>query len=201
MILGMLAVFAVGCACMSWRLGHHTQIREELEGSWLRSLVRDGTGSASLSDDDVPVEERVIIHFSTDCTSFQHWQALTLLDSAIRVGQRGAIVRMVSGCEKDASLTGEEQLTESQVRADHERFLRGGDAPFRFHLLFIDDMSTLSGSGARYKFATKCVLGGCARVAGLEYWSCILSIIHLLTRSLLYTTIRNDRPIVAQLDR
>lgn len=159
MLLGVLAVFAVGCACMSWRLGHHTQVREELEGTWLRSLVGGGTGSASLP------EERVIVHFSTDCTSFQHWQALTLLDSAIRVGQRGAIVRMVSGCDKGASLTGEEQLTEGQVRADHERFLRGEDVPFSFHLLFIDDMSTLSGSGARYKFANKGVFGGCACVA------------------------------------
>jgi hypothetical protein len=50
----------VGCACMSWRLGHHTQIQEELTSSWLaRSLVNEG------SLDEVPAEDRVIIHFST----------------------------------------------------------------------------------------------------------------------------------------
>lgn len=161
MALGVLAAFAVGCACLSWRLGHHhTQqvYQEEPGAAWLERSLVGGAGGALLLD-DVQMEERVVIHFSTDCTSFQHWQALTLLDSAIRVRQRGAIVRMVSGCEKEASLTGEEQLTESQVRADHERFFLGDDSneavPFRFHLLFIDDMSTLSGSGARYKFANK----------------------------------------------
>lgn len=100
-----------------------------------------------------------------DCTSFQHWQALTLLDSAVRVGQRGAIVRVVSGCEQAASLTGEDQMTVEQVRADHARFLPpDADLPFRFHLLFIEDMSTI-GSGAtaaRYKFATK--------AQSLHYW-------------------------------
>jgi hypothetical protein len=31
---------------------------------------------------------------STDCTSFQHWQSLLLLESAARVGQRGVITRV-----------------------------------------------------------------------------------------------------------
>ena len=34
-------------------------------------------------------EDRIHIMFSTDCTSFQHWQAVLLLMSASRVGQRG----------------------------------------------------------------------------------------------------------------
>lgn len=161
LILGTFAVLALGCASLSWRLGHHTEIQAEVGDSWLaQSLVGgdgDGPAAAAAADDDVPTEERVIIHFSTDCTTFQHWQALTLLDSAVRVGQRGAIVRVVSGCEKASSLTGEEQLTEERVRADHERFLGGDDStPFRFHLLFIGDMTAIGSAGARYKFATKC---------------------------------------------
>lgn len=158
----LLAVFAFGCACLSWRLGHHTQIEAELQGSWLARSLVGGVERAPplLAADNVPAEDRVIIHFSTDCTTFQHWQALALLDSAARVGQRGAVVRVVSGCEQAESLTGEDQLTVEQVWADHVRFLSGGGdegAPFRFHLLFVGDMSAI-GSGAqaaRYKFANK----------------------------------------------
>lgn len=164
-VLGVLAAFAVGCACLSWRLGHHTQIQAELEGSWLARSLAVGGGGAGRGGHDVPAEDRVIVHLSTDCTSFQHWQALALLDSAARVGQRGAIVRVVSGCEQAESLTGEDQLTVEQVRKDHAHFLDGVAAlPFRFHLLFIGDMSAI-GSGARaarYKFANK--------AQSLHYW-------------------------------
>jgi hypothetical protein len=40
---------------------------------------------------DIIEEDRVHIMFSTDCTSFQHWQSLLLLHTAWRVGQRGSV--------------------------------------------------------------------------------------------------------------
>lgn len=41
------------------------------------------------------------IIFSSGCNWFQHWQAELLLSSAFKVGQRGRITRIVSGCYGD----------------------------------------------------------------------------------------------------
>jgi hypothetical protein len=122
------------------------------------------TRTGPISKKDIPAEDRVIIHFSTDCTAFQHWQAMTMLESAERVGQRGAIVRVVCGCEQSASLTGDDQLTQEQIKAEHAAFAEHPTvAPrFRFHLLFIDDMMGIANNTVRYKFANK--------AQSLHYW-------------------------------
>jgi hypothetical protein len=38
--------------------------------------------------------------FSTDCSFFQDWQTLLVFHSAVRVGQKGRITRIASGCEE-----------------------------------------------------------------------------------------------------
>lgn len=42
--------------------------------------------------------------FSTDCGSFQDWQALLLFHSAKAVGQEGHITRIASGCDEDKKI-------------------------------------------------------------------------------------------------
>lgn len=47
-------------------------------------------------------EDDIHIVFSTGCNLFQHWQAEVLLYSHQKVGQRGKITRVVSGCDTEA---------------------------------------------------------------------------------------------------
>jgi hypothetical protein len=45
-----------------------------------------------------PHDGEVHIVFSTDCGEYQNWQTLLLFHSARRVGQKGRITRIASGC-------------------------------------------------------------------------------------------------------
>jgi hypothetical protein len=56
-------------------------------------------------------EEDIHVVFSTGCNLFQHWQAEVVLHSHMKVGQKGKITRVVSGCD-----------TESEKR-EHAEFL------------------------------------------------------------------------------
>lgn len=56
------------------------------------------TTNQMTSKDD---EDNLHIIFSTDCKAFQHWQSLLLFASAARVGQRGKITRIASGCNEE----------------------------------------------------------------------------------------------------
>jgi len=49
-------------------------------------------------------EDGIHIIFSTDCTFFQDWQTLLVFHSAVRVGQKGAITRIASGCDEAKKL-------------------------------------------------------------------------------------------------
>ena len=44
-------------------------------------------------------EDEMHVIFSTDCSFFQDWQTLLVFHSAVRVGQKGRITRIASGCE------------------------------------------------------------------------------------------------------
>lgn len=46
-------------------------------------------------------EEDIHIIFSTDCSSFQHWQSYLLFYSAFRIKQPGKITRIASGCNDE----------------------------------------------------------------------------------------------------
>lgn len=52
-------------------------------------------------------KDNVIIVFSTDCSPYQDWQTLVLFHSAKVVKQKGAVIRIASGC----SLEKQQQLT------------------------------------------------------------------------------------------
>eukprot|EP00038_Savillea_parva_P029618 m.72250 g.72250 ORF g.72250 m.72250 type:complete len:522 (-) comp8771_c0_seq2:86-1651(-) len=43
-------------------------------------------------------DDRIHIVFSTSCTYFQQWQSEVLLHSLAKVGQRGRVTRLISGC-------------------------------------------------------------------------------------------------------
>jgi len=62
-------------------------------------------------NDETYTEDDIHIVFSTGCNLFQHWQAEVVLYSHLKVGQRGKITRVVSGCD-----------TENQKRV-HGKFL------------------------------------------------------------------------------
>ena len=70
------------------------------------------------------------IIFSSGCTWFQHWQAELLLGSAFKVGQRGRITRIVSGCysnhiegEIDPSLLKGKGIMKSHSLVDDENMV------------------------------------------------------------------------------
>ena len=44
-------------------------------------------------------EPQLHLVFSTDCSSYQHWQSYVLYYSAVQVGQKGTITRIISGCD------------------------------------------------------------------------------------------------------
>ena len=98
-------------------------------------------------------EYRIHILFSTDCTPFQHYQALLLIESAIRVGQRGSITRIISGCERlKASHSDQTNMEKHHIIRDHEiQFSKKGisdevteeQAFFHFDIHFVEDMTNL----------------------------------------------------------
>jgi len=44
-------------------------------------------------------EPHLHLVFSTDCSSYQHWQSYVLYYSAVQVRQKGTITRIISGCD------------------------------------------------------------------------------------------------------
>ena len=94
---------------------------------------------------------RVHVVFSTDCGAFMAWQAVALLDSAARVGQRGVFTRLVHGCDAAA---------EAALRAA----TACGRYPFPVHLHFtkdfnkdfhVSDGAADAASPKRFRFANK----------------------------------------------
>lgn len=69
------------------------------------------------------------------------FQSLVLVESAARVGQRGSITRVVSGCERAKSLTDEPQMDPYQIRRDHEIMANHSYYPFHFNLHFVHDLT------------------------------------------------------------
>ena len=85
-------------------------------------------------------EDEFHVVFSTDCSAYQHWQSIACFYSAQRVGQRGTLTRIASGC------TPEE---EQDVGALH-RLL-----PAQFQVHFTPDFKEDKKSGKRYDFYNK----------------------------------------------
>lgn len=85
-----------------------------IEGGNLRknsdvgNVVRaPGTGDNQVPDtadlvatDDAPEDGAMHVVFSTDCSGYQNWQTLLLFHSAKKVGQKGRITRIASGCDE-----------------------------------------------------------------------------------------------------
>jgi hypothetical protein len=62
--------------------------------------VVEGLPSVPRNDDDIHIV------FSTDCGGYQHWQSMLTSYSAARVGQKGRVTRIASGCtDKEVSIS------------------------------------------------------------------------------------------------
>lgn len=69
-----------------------------LTASWFaRRIYQQEDTTAKLEDKKSDLH----IVFSTGCNLFQHWQAEVLLASHFKVGQKGKITRVVSGCDTE----------------------------------------------------------------------------------------------------
>lgn len=88
---------SLGSAQVSQKIKSWPHSCEMTVGSagWL-ALALCWTVSFALPDDDIHVV------FSTDCSGYQNWQAMALSYSALMVGQKGHITRIVSNCPDDA---------------------------------------------------------------------------------------------------
>uniref|UniRef100_A0A7S4JEG4 Uncharacterized protein n=1 Tax=Odontella aurita TaxID=265563 RepID=A0A7S4JEG4_9STRA len=99
---------------------------------------------------------RLHIVFSTDCSTFQHWQSYLMFYSALRVVQPGRITRIASGC------SGEEGKAELDW---HNRHIRDNMSP-RFGLHLTPHFSTVTDADGKkvgdYKFFNK--------PFGLKHW-------------------------------
>ncbi|CAM9356881.1 unnamed protein product, partial [Choristocarpus tenellus] len=60
-------------------------------------------------------EDDIHVVFSTDCTSYQMWQAVVLFHSAHLSGHKGPITQLVSGCTKEE----EEKVTSMHIKSRH----------------------------------------------------------------------------------
>jgi len=63
------------------------------------SSSSSSTSSSSSASSSSPSSSRLHLVFSTDCSLYQHWQSYALYYSAVQVGQRGKITRLISGCD------------------------------------------------------------------------------------------------------
>lgn len=75
--------------------GHSSNKRanSNINNTSKKDISSDNIDSGDDDDDD-----DFHIVFSTDCSGYQHWQGILLYYSAIRVGQRGTVTRIASGC-------------------------------------------------------------------------------------------------------
>jgi len=62
-------------------------------------MPADGSDGPVFSELTAHPDDRIHIIFSTSCTYFQQWQAEVLFHSYSKVGQRGRITRLISGCD------------------------------------------------------------------------------------------------------
>jgi len=69
---------------------------------------------------------RVHVIFSTDCSTFQHWQSIVLYYSARAAGQQGPLTRIASGC------TAKEQDTLRAMHAELSTQFRVHFTPVKF---------------------------------------------------------------------
>jgi hypothetical protein len=108
-------------------------IRKSAAAAAAAGVVEDTSNTVTEMTVDGSDEFHVI--FSTDCSAYQHWQSIVCFYSAARVGQRGTITRIASGC------TAQE---EADVRDLHSRL------PRQFRVHFTPDFKEDKKTGKRY---------------------------------------------------
>jgi len=132
------------CANLTAR-SKHSRPLEEL-GRVVSSLREEATP---------PCSPCTHVVFSTDCGKFQHWQSYLLFYSAMKVGQKGYVTRIASGCD-------EAQKVEVQKWHD-EHVASAMSSMFTVH--FTPHFSTVKNgkkAGGEYKFFNK--------PFGLNHW-------------------------------
>lgn len=87
-------------------------------------LLRSALNTASASKPSA--DDKLHILFSTGCNAFQHWQGEVLLNTALRVGQRGKFTHLVAGCEEREDVGG--VLDKSGSKYQRHTTHQGGDA-------------------------------------------------------------------------
>ena len=100
----MLAIYIGGSTYFSYQFtqtimnnnnnSNNNKVNEKEQNSDLEEVVKATTTSLDPNED-------IHIVFSTGCNYFQHWQAEVLLHSHMKVGQKGKITRVVSGCDTE----------------------------------------------------------------------------------------------------
>lgn len=105
--------------------------------------------SPVINDDSPPYH----VVFSTSCSAQQHWESMVFFYHAMRVGQRGTVTRIASGCSEEES---------QSLKTFHERYIQPMSPNFFVH--FTPDYSRLRLSGGKdaYKYMNK--------PYGLRHW-------------------------------
>eukprot|EP00953_Heterococcus_sp_UTEX-ZZ885_P012189 6993-Heterococcus_DN1.PRE.1 len=96
--------------------------------------VVEGLPSVPRNDDDIHIV------FSTDCGGYQHWQSMLTSYSAARVGQKGRVTRIASGCTDK-----EKEILTAQAKT----------LPHGHRVHFTPDFSFDEASQTRYPYYNK----------------------------------------------
>eukprot|EP00613_Pedinella_sp_CCMP2098_P022131 CAMPEP_0171688796 /NCGR_PEP_ID=MMETSP0991-20121206/4101_1 /TAXON_ID=483369 /ORGANISM="non described non described, Strain CCMP2098" /LENGTH=573 /DNA_ID=CAMNT_0012276791 /DNA_START=28 /DNA_END=1749 /DNA_ORIENTATION=+ len=103
------------------------------------SEVKKTLGHSAV-DETSSLDETYYVVFSTGCSEFQDWQSIGVYSSAERVGQRGIITRIASGCTS---------LQEVAIRHAMSHL------PNRCRVHFAPNTQVRDHSGSMYKYANK----------------------------------------------
>uniref|UniRef100_A0A7S4JYN3 Uncharacterized protein n=2 Tax=Odontella aurita TaxID=265563 RepID=A0A7S4JYN3_9STRA len=146
----LLLLFGGGAAVFLSRTSPHPAdirvVLPEREGNAEAALGWSGSRSPS-RESELETRSRAAVHvvFSTDCSGYQHWQGISLWYSAARVGHKGPVTRIASGCSNDQEVA---------IRDEWKRI----DPTGRFRVHFTPTFTI----GGGYKYSNK--------PGGIRHW-------------------------------
>lgn len=148
----VLACFAVVSFLHSLHLHHRsgptattTILQDALQASKLRRVIGEDSSNPGTTTGTIPPYHVV---FSTSCEPQQHWESYVLFFHAWKVGQRGTVTRIASGCSaKD----------EEELKTFHAQYIQTLNPSFFLHLTpdFSRSKEYIRFGKARYKYMNK----------------------------------------------